>query len=432
MPKFEINPAYRPVADQPKALKELSQGLDDGDRFQTLLGVTGSGKTATMAFTIEKVQRPALVIAHNKTLAAQLCNEFREFFPRNAVEYFVSYYDYYQPEAYVPAQDLYIEKDSSINEEIDRLRHSATAALFARRDVVIVASVSCIYGLGSPEKYDAQMVLLKKGEMTDRDGILRKLVDIQYSRNDQALGRGKFRVRGETLEVFPAYSETAFRAVFFGDEIEAIQHFDPLSGEVLGDLEHIGIWPATHYATDRPTIERAIGEIRDELEARCAELEAEGKPLESHRLRQRTQFDMEMLRELGFCNGIENYSRILDGRAAGARPYCLLDYFPDDLVCFVDESHQTVPQIGGMYEGDRSRKQTLDEFLAIVPQVVMVSATPGEFEGAHSSRVVEQIVRPTGIVDPEVEVRETRNQIDDLMNEIRVRTGDGERTLVTT
>ncbi|MEA2388539.1 MAG: excinuclease subunit, partial [Thermoleophilaceae bacterium] len=386
----------------------------------------------------------------NKTLAAQLCNEFREFFPNNAVEYFVSYYDYYQPEAYVPSQDLYIEKDSSINEEIDRLRHSATAALFARRDVIIVASVSCIYGLGSPDKYDAQMLLLKKGEMADRDEILRKLVDIQYSRNDQALGRGKFRVRGDTLEVFPAYSETAFRTQFFGDEIESVQHFDPLTGEIIGELEHVGIWPATHYATDRPTIDRAVVEIRDELEARCAELEAEGKLLESHRLRQRTQFDMEMMRELGFCNGIENYSRILDGRAPGARPYCLLDYFPDDFVCFVDESHQTIPQIGGMFEGDRSRKttlieygfrlpsaldnrpQTFDEFLSIVPQVVMVSATPGDFERAHSTRTVEQIVRPTGIVDPMVEVRETKNQIDDLMNEVRARAEAGERTLVTT
>ncbi|MFL5780808.1 MAG: excinuclease ABC subunit UvrB [Thermoleophilaceae bacterium] len=450
MPKFEVNSTYTAIADQPKARDGLAEGIEAGDRFQTLLGVTGSGKTATMAFTIEKVQRPALVIAHNKTLAAQLCNEFREFFPKNSVEYFVSYYDYYQPEAYVPAQDLYIEKDSSINEEIDRLRHSATAALFARRDVVIVASVSCIYGLGSPEKYDAQMLLLKRGEMADRDEVLRKLVDIQYSRNDQALGRGKFRVRGDTLEVFPAYSETAFRAQFFGDEIESVQHFDPLTGEILGELEHVGIWPATHYATDRPTIDRAVVEIRDELEQRCAELEAEGKLLESHRLRQRTQFDMEMLRELGFCNGIENYSRILDGRAPGARPYCLLDYFPDDFVCFVDESHQTIPQIGGMYEGDRSRKQTLveygfrlpsamdnrpqtfDEFLAIVPQVVMVSATPGDFERAHASRTVEQIVRPTGIVDPEVEVRETKNQIDDLMNEVRTRADAGERTLVTT
>ena len=362
MPKFELNPAYTPVADQATAVTGLSHGIEDGDRFQTLLGVTGSGKTATMAFTIEQVQRPALVIAHNKTLAAQLCNEFREFFPKNSVEYFVSYYDYYQPEAYVPAQDLYIEKDSSINEEIDRLRHAATSALFARRDVIVVASVSCIYGLGSPEKYNAQVTLLKKGEMVDRDEVLRKLVDNMYTRNDQALGRGTFRVRGETLEVFPAYAETAYRAVFFGDEIEAIQHFDPLTGEVFQELEHAGIWPATHYATDRPTIERAVGEIRDEMEARCKELEEQGKLLESHRLRQRTQFDMEMMRELGFCNGIENYSRILDGRAPGERPFCLLDFFPDDFVCFIDESHQTVPQIGGMFEGDRSRKNTLVDF----------------------------------------------------------------------
>src|SRR3954463_9356332 len=450
MPKFQLNPAYTPVADQPKARDGLAEGLGTGDRFQTLLGVTGSGKTATMAFAIEKVQRPALVIAPNKTLAAQLCNEFREFFPKNAVEYFVSYYDYYQPEAYVPSQDLYIEKDSSINDEIDRLRHSATAALFARRDVVIVASVSCIYGLGSPEKYNQQMVLLKKGEMVDRDHVLRRLVEIQYSRNDTALGRGSFRVRGDRLEIFPSYAESAFAAEFFGDEIESIQHFDPLTGEVYDQLEHIGIWPATHYATDRPTIERAVGEIRDELEQRCKELEGEGKLLESHRLRQRTQFDMEMLRELGFCNGIENYSRILDGRPPGSRPYCLLDFFPDDFVVFIDESHQTVPQIGGMYAGDRSRKQTLvdygfrlpsamdnrpqtfDEFLANTGQIVFVSATPAEFELNNSARVVEQIVRPTGIIDPEVEVRETRNQIDDLMNEVRARAEDGERTLVTT
>ena len=450
MPQFEINPAYTPVADQPKARDGLVEGLRSGERFQSLLGVTGSGKTATMAFTIERVQRPALVIAHNKTLAAQLCNEFREFFPRNAVEYFVSYYDYYQPEAYVPQQDLYIEKDSSINEEIDRLRHSATAALFGRRDVIVVASVSCIYGLGSPAKYDAQVVMLKRGAMTDREGVLRKLVDNHYTRNDTALGRGSFRVRGETLEVFPAYAETAYRAVFFGDEIEELQHFDPLTGEVMAEIEHVGIWPATHYATDRPTIERAVREIRDELEQRCGELEQQGKLLESHRLRQRTQFDMEMLRELGFCNGIENYSRILDGRAPGERPFCLLDFFPDDFICFIDESHQTVPQIGGMYEGDRSRKQTLveygfrlpsaldnrpqtfDEFLQHTPQIMFVSATPGEFERAHSSRIVEQIVRPTGIVDPAVEVRETRNQIDDLMEEIRKRVEAEERTLVTT
>ncbi|MFL5895865.1 MAG: excinuclease ABC subunit UvrB [Thermoleophilaceae bacterium] len=450
MPDFRINAAYTAVADQPKARDGLAQGLRGDDRFQTLLGVTGSGKTATMAFTIEQVQRPALVIAHNKTLAAQLCNEFREFFPDNSVEYFVSYYDYYQPEAYVPAQDLYIEKDSSINDEIDRLRHAATSALFARRDVIVVASVSCIYGLGSPSQYRDHSLTLRRRDFSDRDEVLRKLVDMQYNRNDQALARGTFRVRGETLEIFPSYAETAFRAVFFGDEIESIQHFDPLTGEVYTELEHIGIWPATHYATDRATIQRALEEIRDELETRCKELENEGKLLESHRLRQRTEFDMEMLRELGFCNGIENYSRILDGREPGSRPYCLLDFFPDDFVVFIDESHQTVPQIGGMFEGDRSRKQTLvdygfrlpsamdnrpqtfQEFLEHTNQLVFVSATPGDFEMSHSSRVVEQIVRPTGIVDPEVEVRETRNQIDDLMNEIRARTEAGERTLVTT
>jgi excinuclease ABC subunit B len=450
MPEFRVNPAYTPVADQPQARTDLAAGVEAGDRFQTLLGVTGSGKTATMAFTIEALQRPALVIAHNKTLAAQLCNEFRELFPSNSVEYFVSYYDYYQPEAYVPAQDLYIEKDSSINEEIERLRHSATSALFGRRDTIVVASVSCIFGLGSPERYDRLMLLLKKGEMVDRDATLRKLVDIQYSRNDSNLGRGSFRVRGETLEVFPAYAETAYRAVFFGDEIEQIQHFDPLTGEILGEPEHVGIWPATHYPTDRETIERALVEMRDELEARCKVLEEEGKLLESHRLRQRTQFDMEMLRELGFCNGIENYSAILDGRKPGERPYCLIDFFPEDFVCFIDESHQTVPQIGGMYEGDRSRKQTLvdfgfrlpsaldnrpqtfDEFLERTRQIVFVSATPGDFERNHSSKIVEQLVRPTGIVDPEVDVRETRNQIDDLMNEIRKRVEVEERTLVTT
>jgi excinuclease ABC subunit B len=450
VPPFRLNPAYVPVADQPVATQKLAEGLGAGERFETLLGVTGSGKTATMAFTIEQVQRPSLVIAHNKTLAAQLCNEFRELLPDNAVEYFVSYYDYYQPEAYVPAQDLYIEKDSSINEEIDRLRHAASSALFARRDVVIVASVSCIYGLGSPEKYDAQTLILRKGEELDRDAMLRKLVQIQYSRNDTALTRGTFRVRGETLEIWPSYAESSYRVVFFGDEIEAIQHFDVLTGEVLADLEHLGIWPATHYATDPETIERSVAEIRDELEGQCAKLEGEGKLLESHRLRQRTQYDMEMLRELGFCNGIENYSRILDGRAPGSRPYCLLDYFPEDFVCFIDESHQTVPQIGGMFEGDRSRKQTLvdfgfrlpsamdnrpqtfQEFLARTPQIVFVSATPGQFEYGHSSRIAEQIVRPTGVIDPPVEVRETRNQIDDLMNEIRGQVEDEGRVLVTT
>jgi excinuclease ABC subunit B len=451
VPEFRLDAAFTPTADQPEAIDQIAQGVTAGERFVTLLGATGTGKTMTMAGVIERVQKPALVLAHNKTLAAQLCNEFRTFFPDNAVEYFVSYYDYYQPEAYVPSKDLYIEKDSAINQEVDRLRHAATAALFARRDVVIVASVSAIFGLGSPETYDMNLQLLKRGEFIDRDLLLRKLVAIQYSRNDTALGRGTFRVRGESLEVFPAYAETAFRATFFGDEVERLQHFDPLTGELIeDDLEHVAIWPASHYSVKEGTMERAVEEIGRELNHRCAELEAQGKLLESHRLRQRTQYDMEMLREMGFCNGIENYSRILDGRMPGERPYCLIDYFPDDFVCFLDESHQTVPQIGGMYEGDRSRKQTLvdhgfrlpsaldnrpqtfDEFMTITPQIVFVSATPGEFERAHSVRVVEQIVRPTGIVDPEVEVRETRNQIDDLMNEIRLRTDRDERVLVTT
>jgi excinuclease ABC subunit B len=451
MPQFELDGAYRPTADQPAAVASIAEGISAGERFVTLLGATGTGKTMTMAATIAELQKPALIIAHNKTLAAQLCNEFRAYFPRNAVEYFVSYYDYYQPEAYVPSKDLYIEKDSAINQEIDRLRHSATAALFARRDVVIVASVSCIYGLGSPEVYETNLQTLSKGEYIDRDALLRKLVSIQYTRNDTALGRGTFRVRGETLEIFPAYAETAFRAVLFGDEVERLQHFDPLTGELIeDDLEHVGIWPATHYNVREGMIEDAVQQIGAELNTRCAELEAEGKLLESHRLRQRTQYDMEMLRELGFCSGIENYSRILDGRQPGDRPYCLLDYFPEDFVCFIDESHQTVPQIGGMSEGDRSRKQTLvdygfrlpsaldnrpqtfQEFLSITPQIVFVSATPGEYERTRAERIVEQIVRPTGIVDPEVEVRETRNQIDDLMNEIRGRVDRNERTLVTT
>ncbi len=451
MPPFKLDDIFTPAADQPQAIREISQAVRDGDRFTTLLGATGTGKTMTMAGVIQELQRPTLVLAHNKTLAAQLCNEFRTFFPDNAVEYFVSYYDYYQPEAYVPSRDLYIEKDSAINEEVDRLRHAATAALFARRDVIIVASVSAIFGLGSPETYEMNMQVLRKGDVIDRDALLRKLVSIQYTRNDTALGRGSFRVRGETLEVFPAYEETAFRATLFGDEVERLQHFDPLTGELIADdLEHVAVWPATHYNVKDGSIEAAVTEIARELNARTAELEAEGKLLESHRLRQRTQYDMEMLREMGFCNGIENYSRILDGRQPGARPYCLIDYFPDDFVAFLDESHQTVPQIGGMYEGDRSRKQTLvdygfrlpsaldnrpqkfDEFLTITPTLVFVSATPGKYEKAHSGQVVEQIVRPTGIVDPMVEVRETRNQIDNLMNEIRVVVDRGERTLVTT
>jgi excinuclease ABC subunit B len=451
MPEFALDPIFTPTADQPRAIDQIVAAVNGGAQYTTLLGATGTGKTMTMAATIERLRKPALVMAHNKTLAAQLCNEFRMFFPNNAVEYFVSYYDYYQPEAYVPSKDLYIEKDSAINQEIDRLRHAATAALFARRDVIIVASVSAIFGMGSPETYDRNVVILNRGGEVDRDQLLRKLVSVQYTRNDTALGRGTFRVRGEALEVFPAYAESAYRATFFGDEVERLQHFDPLTGELLGDdLEHVAIWPATHYNVKDGTIEAAVAEIGRELNERTAELEAEGKLLEAHRLRQRTQYDMEMLREMGFCNGIENYSRILDGRNPGDRPYCLIDYFPDDFVCFLDESHQTVPQIGGMHEGDRSRKQTLvdygfrlpsaldnrpqtfDEFLTITPQLVFVSATPGHYERTHSGQIVEQIVRPTGIVDPKVEVRETRNQIDDLMNEIRVRVDRQERALVTT
>jgi excinuclease ABC subunit B len=451
VPPFKLDSVYSPTADQPKAIDGIAAGVESGARGVTLLGATGTGKTMTMAASIERLQRPALVLAHNKTLAAQLCNEFRTYFPTNAVEYFVSYYDYYQPEAYVPSKDLYIEKDSAINQEIDRLRHAATAALFARRDVIIVASVSAIFGLGSPETYNANCQVLTKGGMVDRDELLRKLVYLQYNRNDQVLGRGTFRVRGDTLEVFPAYEETAFRALLFGDEVERLQHFDPLTGEIIrDDLEHVAVWPATHYNVKEGTMERAIEEIGRELNARTQELESQGKLLESHRLRQRTQYDMEMLREVGFCSGIENYSRILDGRPPGARPYCLIDYFPKDFVCFIDESHQTVPQIGGMYEGDRSRKttlvdygfrlpsamdnrpQTFDEFLSITPQLVFVSATPGPYERDHSAAVVEQIVRPTGIVDPAVEVRETKNQIDDLMREIRVRADRDERVLVTT
>ncbi len=451
MPDFKLDSIFTPTADQPKAITALAEGVEQGEHFQTLLGATGTGKTMTMAGVIEAVQRPTLVIAHNKTLAAQLCNEFRTFFPDNAVEYFVSYYDYYQPEAYVPSRDLYIEKDSAINEEVDRLRHAATAAVFARRDVIVVASVSCIFGLGSPETYEMNMQILRRGEEIDRDALLRKLVSIQYTRNDSVLSRGTFRVRGETLEVFPAYAETAFRATLFGDEVERLQHFDPLTGELLGDdLEHVAIWPATHYNVKEGTIDAAVTEIGRELNERCEQLESEGKQLEAHRLRQRTQYDMEMLREVGFCSGIENYSRILDGRQPGDRPYCLLDYFPKDFICFIDESHQTVPQIGGMHEGDRSRKQTLvdfgfrlpsaldnrpqtfNEFLSITPQLLFVSATPGEYERTRSTRIVEQIVRPTGIVDPVVDVRESKNQIDDLMNEVRARVQRDERVLVTT
>ena len=450
MAELKTSAGYVPTGDQPRAIEELSRSLHAGERYQTLLGATGTGKTATMAWIIEQTQKPALVIAHNKTLAAQLCNEFREFFPANAVEYFVSYYDYYQPEAYVPQADLYIEKDRSRNDDIDRLRHAATSNLLSRRDTVIVASVSCIYGLGSPEEYEKRVVFLTVGEETDRDVMLRKLIDIQYVRNDTLLGRGRFRVKGDVIEVQPAYSETAYRVSMFGDEVEQITHFDPLTGEVFAKLDTITIFPATQYVTSKPTIERAQDEIKHELEQQVALFESQGRMLEAHRIRQRTEYDLEMMRELGFCNGIENYSRILDGRPAGSAPHTLLDYFPSDYVVFVDESHQTIPQIGGMYEGDRSRKQTLvdhgfrlpsaldnrplrfDEFLDKVNQLVFVSATPGPFELRHSQVVAEQLIRPTYLVDPEVELRPTRNQIDDLLNEIRRREEAGERVLVTT
>jgi excinuclease ABC subunit B len=450
VPELRTTASYRPTGDQPQAVDALAGGIVGGERYLTLVGATGTGKTATMAWTIEKVGRPALVIAHNKTLAAQLCNEFREFFPHNAVEYFVSYYDYYQPEAYVPQADLYIEKDSSRNDDIARLRLSATSSLFTRRDVVVVASVSCIYGLGSPEEWRERMIYLETGAEHDRDALLRKLIDSQYVRNDTTLGRGRFRVKGDVVEVQPANQETAYRVSFFGDEVEQVTHFDPLTGEVLAKLDNLSIWPATEYVTSQPTVERAVDEIRHELEDQVARFEEEGKLLEAHRIRQRTEYDLEMLRELGFCNGIENYSRVLEGRAAGTHPFTLLDYFPSDFVCFVDESHQTVPQLGGMYEGDRSRKQTLvdfgfrlpsaldnrplrfDEFLRKVPQLVFVSATPGPFEQRRSGVVAEQLIRPTGIVDPEVGLRPTKNQIDDLLGEIRAREAAGERVLVTT
>jgi excinuclease ABC subunit B len=450
VPDFRVSSAYRPTGDQPRAIESLAEGIDSGEQFETLLGATGTGKTATMAWLIEKVQRPTLVIAHNKTLAAQLCNEFREFLPENAVEYFVSYYDYYQPEAYVPQADLYIEKDASINDDIDRLRHAATSALLVRRDVVIVASVSCIYGLGSPKEYEDKTVLLAAGQEIDRDLMLRKLVDIQYARNDAFLGRGRFRVRGDVVEVQPAHMESAYRISFFGDEVEQITHFDPLTGEIHSKLPHLAIFPATQYVTSQPTIDRAVDEIRHELEEQVKLFESQGKLLEAHRIRQRTEYDLEMMKELGYCNGIENYSRILDGREPGTAPHTLLDYFPSDFLVLIDESHQTVPQIGGMYEGDRSRKQTLvehgfrlpsaldnrplrfDEFLGKVNQAVFVSATPGAYELRQSTRVAEQIIRPTGVVDPEVELRPTTHQIDDLLNEIRRREEAGERVLVTT
>ena len=447
---MHVSADYQPTGDQPRAIEEITEAVNRDDRYTTLLGATGTGKTHTVARVIERVEKPTLVIAHNKTLAAQLCNEFREYFPHNAVEYFVSYYDYYQPEAYLPASDTYIEKDSSVNDDIDRLRHAATAALFTRRDVVIVASVSCIYGMGSPASYERMVLFLAMGEEHPRQAILEKLVAIQYQRNDVLLGRGKMRVRGDVIEVQPANMESAYRISLFGDEVESIVHFDPLTGEVYGKLDHLAVYPATHYAMEREQVEAAVGAIGEELAGRLAELEADGKMLEAHRLRSRTEYDMEMLREMGFCNGIENYSRILEGRSQGTPPHTLLDYFPDDYLIVIDESHQTVPQIGGMYEGDRSRKQTLvehgfrlpsaldnrplrfDEFLDRAPQLLFVSATPGSFELRHSTHVAEQIIRPTGLIDPEVEVRPTKRQIDDLLAEIRGRVDANERTLVTT
>jgi excinuclease ABC subunit B len=451
MPPFRFAGSFEPKGDQPRAIAGICEGMEAGERFVTLLGATGTGKTATMAFVIEQLQRPALVIAHNKTLAAQLCNEFREFFPDNAVEYFVSYYDYYQPEAYIATSDTYIEKDAVVNDDIDRLRHAATASLLTRKDVIIVASVSCIYGLGSPDEYKERLVVLKKGKETGgRDLLLRSLVDIQYRRNDTALGRGKFRARGDVIELQPAYMETAYRISLFGDEVESITHYDPLTGEVLGRLEDLVIYPATHYVTDPLTIERATQEIYREMEGCVRAFEADGKILEAHRIRQRTEYDIEMLRELGYCNGVENYSRIFEGRPPGSSPFTLMDYFPGDYLLFVDESHQTIPQIGGMYEGDRSRKtQLIDygfrlpsaldnrplqfpEFLSKVGQGILVSATPGAFEAREGGRVVEQIIRPTGLVDPIIDLRPTEGQIDNLLGEIREREAKGERVLVTT
>ena len=450
MSNFKVNSEYLPTGDQPRAVESLVSGLGAGMRAQTLLGVTGSGKTYTMAKTIEGVGCPALVIAHNKTLAAQLANEFAEFFPNNPVEYFVSYYDYYQPEAYVPRTDTFIEKDAQINEDIDRLRHSTTSSLFTRRDVIVVASVSAIYGLGSPEEYRSQIVLLEEGSFYDLDDVLRDLVRIQYARNDYQLARGTFRVRGDVLEVHPSYQDAVYRISFFGDEVEGMAEVDPLTGEILQELKVLTVYPATHFVTDEDRMADAIKNIESELEERYVELENESKVLEAYRLRQRTQYDLEMMRELGYTSGIENYSRHLDGRPPGSTPYTLLDYFPDDYVTFIDESHITLPQIQGMYKGDRSRKTTLvehgfrlpsaldnrplkwDEFLLKTNQMVFVSATPGPYELEHSQQIVEQIIRPTGLVDPEVEVRPTRNQIDDLLEEVAKRVESDERVLVTT
>jgi excinuclease ABC subunit B len=450
MPDFRFVAPFQPTGDQPQAIDRLVDGLQRGLRHQTLLGATGTGKTATLAWTIEKYQKPTLVLAHNKTLAAQLYSEFREFFPDNAVEYFVSYFDYYQPEAYLPRSDTYIEKDSSRNDEIDRLRHAATHALFERRDVIIVASVSCIYGLGAPVDYGATVVRLRQGGSYRRDAVLRQLVDLQYQRNDQALTRARFRVRGDTLEFQPASEDHLVRVEFFGDEVERITELDPLTGELLAERKEVNVYPASHYVTPADKMKEAIVDIEAEMEERVGQLETEGRILEAARLRQRTTFDLEMMRELGFCSGIENYSRHLSRREAGSRPWTLLDYFPPDWLLVVDESHMTIPQVVGMYKNDRTRKEilvdfgfrlpsaldnrplTFEEFEGHLNQVVYMSATPGPYELERSERVAEQLIRPTGIVDPTIDVRQTDGQIDDLLEEIRLRVERGERALVTT
>lgn len=451
MPRFQVVSPYQPTGDQPEAVEKLAQGFMDGKKFQTLLGVTGSGKTFTMANIIEKIQKPTLVIAHNKTLAAQLYNELKEFFPHNAVEYFVSYYDYYQPEAYVPSTDTYIEKDSSVNDEIDKLRHSATAALVEREDVIVVASVSCIYGLGDPEEYYGMMLSLRPGMEKDRDEVLRALVEMQYDRNDMNFERGTFRVRGDVVEVFPiGSSEHAIRVEFFGDEIDRITEIDVLTGEIMGTRNHISIFPASHYVTAPDKMKIAIQRIEDELEVRLAELKREDKLLEAQRLEQRTNYDLEMLKEMGFCTGIENYSRHLSLREAGSTPFTLIDFFPDDFLIIADESHVSIPQIRGMYEGDRSRKTTLveygfrlpsaldnrplkfSEFESKIHQLLFVSATPSVYEKEHSEQTAEQIIRPTGLLDPEISVRPIHGQIDDLLSEVRKTTEAGDKVLVTT
>ena len=447
---LEVVSPYQPAGDQPQAIKALAEGVEQGLRYQTLMGVTGSGKTFTMAKTIEALNRPTLIMEPNKTLAAQVASEMKEIFPNNAVVYFVSYYDYYQPEAYVPQTDTYIEKDSSINEEVEKLRHQATSSLLSRRDVIVVASVSCIYGIGSPQDYAGLAPNVSKDEPLERDDLIHALIDIQYDRNDYDLGRGTFRVRGDTVDVFPPYAENPLRVSFFGDEVELIAEFDNLTGEVLREFDAIPIWPASHYVTERPKVNHAIKTIQEEMEARVAELKANDLLLEAQRLSQRTAYDVEMLETMGYCNGIENYSRHLDGRKPGEPPFTLIDYFPKDMVCIIDESHVTVPQIRGMHEGDRSRKVTLvdhgfrlpsaldnrplrfDEFEARVPQFIYVSATPGDYEESVTQRKVEQIIRPTGLLDPTVEVRPIRGQIDDLISEIKDRVARKERVLVTT